>query len=292
MSRWAEKIPGVGASQRAYTAFLNKVRADSFDAMAETLSRNRPLTPDEAKVISHYINVSTGRGTIGMAENAGATLNSIFFAPRYVASRFQLLLGQPLWYGALSGKVPFRGTGAARALVASEYARIFAGVAAVYTLGKLAGAEIETDPRSTDFGKLRFGNTRIDPLAGVQQATVFLSREASGETKTARNRIVPLTGNVPYGGRTAVDVAVTFGRTKLAPVPGTIIDLRQGKNFAGVPVTVGSEALDLVTPMSLGDIYESMQAQGVPKGAALGVLSIFGENIRSYDALGPKRQTQ
>lgn len=290
MSRWAEKIPGVGASQRAYNTFLNKVRADSFDAMARTLSNgDRPLTADEARIISNYINASTGRGTLGMRDNAAVALNTAFFAPRYVASRFQMLLGQPMWYGALSGKVPFRGTLKARALVASEYARIMAGLGAVYTLGALAGDKIETDPRSTDFGKIRIGNTRIDPMAGVQQATVLLSRELSGKTKTARGRVVPIRGRVPYGGTTAFDVLTRFGRTKLAPVPGTVVDLLQQKNFAGEPVTLGSEALDLVTPMSIGDIYKSMIEQGVPKGTALGVLSIFGENIQTYDALHPKR---
>ena len=49
MSRWAEKIPGIGASQRAYVTFLNRLRADSFDAMVEKLGKKGQVTLEEAR---------------------------------------------------------------------------------------------------------------------------------------------------------------------------------------------------------------------------------------------------
>src|SRR6185436_8004561 len=64
MSRWADKIPLVAASQRAYVTFLNKLRADSFDAMANGLARNKELTEVEAKAIANFVNVATGRGNL------------------------------------------------------------------------------------------------------------------------------------------------------------------------------------------------------------------------------------
>lgn len=284
MSRWAGKVPLVAGSQRAYTTFLNKLRADSFDAMASSLSRSGRLTPNEAKVIAHYINVSTGRGTFGLNEQAAVGLNSLFFAPRYVASRFQLLTGQPLWYGAASGKVPFRGTGAARRLIAGEYARILGGAAVVYALGLASGASIETDPRSSDFGKLRFGNTRIDPMAGLLQVSVLLSRLGTGETKTSKGKTESIRGKVKFGKSDASEIIGRFARTKLSPLAGSALDLASGKDYAGQPISPKDVALDLATPMTLNDIYKSMKEQGIPAGTALGILSIFGESIQNYDS--------
>ena len=281
MARWAEKIPGVGASQRAYTTFLNKLRADSFDAMSRTLARTGELTPTEAGAIANFVNVSTGRGSMGMRENALVGLNTIFFAPRYVASRFQLLAGQPM----------YRGSARTRTAIAEEYARFLIGVGAVYAIANTSDGTIETDPRSADFGKVKFGNTRLDPMAGLLQSTVLLSRITTGETKTSKGNIVPIRGEkVPYGSGNAADVMARFLRSKLSPVIGTGVNIAAGKDVVGQPVTPESTAKSLLVPLSLQDIYKAMLEQGVPEGTALGILSIFGMGLQNYNSQKPINQ--
>lgn len=295
LSRTAAKIPLVGhvvkASERAYITYLNKLRADSFDAMAATLGKNGRVTTEQARILSNYINVATGRGTIMLADQAAAGLNAVFFAPRFVASRFQMIVGQPLYYGLLRGEAPLTGKGAlaARALVASEYARILTGVAVVYGLGVAAGADLETDPRSSDFGKLRFGNTRIDLLAGVGQMTVLVAKLKTGEKKSLRTgRIIPLVpppgGKLKYGSEDLDDTLVKFARYKLAPAPGLAWDYLSGTDAIGNPTTASSLATKALIPISLSDIYATMQEQGVPKGTAIGVLSVFGAGVQNFDA--------
>lgn len=268
MSRWARHIPGVGASERAYTTFLNRLRADSFDAMAANLGRRGKVTAEESKAIANYINAATGRGNLDAAAKWAQGLNTFFFAPRYVVSRFQLLAGQPF----------YRGTGRTRFLIAKEYGRMLAGVAVVYALGKQAGATIENDPTSTDFGKLKFGNTRVDPLFGLSQVTTFLSREAlevkhffaqDGEKRPK------------YG--TGGEVLGRFLRTKLAPGIGAGVDIISRKNVVGQKVTPQSVATGLVTPLSIGDIYSAMKEQGVPRGTALAILALFGMGAQNYE---------
>ncbi|MGH8030447.1 MAG: hypothetical protein ACREO3_10995, partial [Arenimonas sp.] len=133
LSRWLDKLPngalgaalgagvggliggpvgaGVGAvagvrfggivrgSGRAYVTFMNKLRADSFDAMYYALSTDGKLTQEEGEAIANYINVATGRGIIltDRVTQSSAIANVAFFAPRLVASRFNLLFGQPLY---------------------------------------------------------------------------------------------------------------------------------------------------------------------------------------------------
>lgn len=282
MSRWAEKIPGVSASQRAYTTFLNEIRANSFDAMVKGLSKGEKPTPVELNAISNYINVATGRGNLGMKENALVGLNTIFFAPRYVASRFQYLAGQPL----------YRGTARTRKLIATEYARTLIGLGTVYTLAKASGATIETDPRSTDFGKIKYGKTRVDPLAGLAQITTLLGRLTLGATKTQSGKIVPLREQlvygikkpkVAYGSDNIGSVLFRFLRSKLSPVLGAGVDIAVGEDIVGNKVTPTTVATRSLIPLSFNDIYETMKEQGVPAGTALSILAAFGMSVQTYD---------
>lgn len=275
MSRWAEKIPVVAGTQRAYSTFLNKLRADSFDAMAKTLVRRQgELTPERANAIANFINVATGRGNVVGKEATLVGLNTYFFAPRWVLSRFQLALGQPL----------IRGDKHTRRLIAEEYAKYLIGMGVIYGLWRMSGEEVETDPRSSDFGKLRVGETRVDLMAGLQQGTVLMSRLASGETKRLSGQVVPIRGeDIPYGSDDSAQVIGRFLRTKMAPVPGSAVDLLSGKNVAGEPVTPQSELMELTVPLTYRDIYKAMIEQGVPVGTALSLLAIFGAGVQTYD---------
>ncbi len=269
MSRWSRKIPGVSHSERAYTTFLNRLRADSFDALAKSIGRR--LEPEEAKALANYVNVATGRGNLASASGAAISLNTAFFSPRFVVSRFELLAGQPLYHG----------TAATRIAVAKEYARFLGGIGVVYALAQASGATVEKDPRSSDFGKLKFGNTRVDPLSGLSQSTVLLSRLATGKTKSPSG-MKSIYGDVPFGQPDAADVAGRFLRTKLSPVLGTGLDVLSGKNVVGQPVTAGQAAARMVVPLSIGDIHDAMLDQGIPRGTVLGLLALFGMGVNAY----------
>ena len=280
MSRLAEKIPGVAASQRAYTTYLNRLRADSFDAMVKTLAVREKPTPVEAKAIANFVNVATGRGSLGMKEGALVGLNTVFFAPRYVLSRFQILAAQPF----------YRGTIRSRAIIAKEYARFLTGLAVVYSLGLLADGNVEVDPRSSDFGKIRFGKTRVDPLAGLSQTATLVSRLVTGETKTLRGKIRPLRGEkVSFGGGDSADVIARFLRTKLSPVVGTGVDILAKRDVVGEKVTISRIPGKLLAPLALNDIYDAMIEEGVPAGTALAVLAIFGMGLQTYGNRGRRQ---
>jgi hypothetical protein len=281
MSRLAGKIPLVAGSQRAYNTVLNKVRADSFDAMMATLARNGEVTDVEGRAIANFINVATGRGKLGPAEQAATTLNTIFFAPRYVASRFQIIAGQP-FYG---------GNYRTRKAIAAEYARLLTGLGVVMALGAASGAELEWDPRSSDFGKLKYGNTRIDPLMGLSQTTRLIARTVTGSKKELDGDVVPIRGEgVPYRGDTVASTIGDFLRTKLAPFPGVVLDIATGENAVNEPVSPLSAAAGLVTPISFGEIYEVMRDQGIPRGTAFGLLSIFGMGLQHYEEREAERR--
>jgi hypothetical protein len=288
MSRWVNKIPKalgggfVRGSQRAYTTFLNQLRADSFDAMFESLGGTGKVTKEEGKSIANFINVATGRGIIGSSAKpqGNPALATIFFSPRLVASRFNLLAGQPL-YG---------GTARTRKLVAIEYAKYLAGVAVAVGLAALMKDDedetpvLETDPRSSDFLKVRYGNTRLDLFGGLLQATILMSRLISGSTKSLDGEVKPIRGeDKGFSDAGAGDIIWRFIRSKLSPAIGSMVNLVEGEDFAGQPTDLKNEAKKMVIPMSFGSIADAMEEQGIPRGTVLSILSIFGAGLQTYE---------
>ena len=154
MSQLPEKIPAFGkiirGSNRAYTGFLNKLRADVFDDLiksAQSLGHN--VEGRVGKDIARFIGAATGRGTLPKSiEGAAVALNSVFFSPRLMASRLQLL--NPVFYTKLD---PFVRKEALKSLLT-----LGSTAATVMGLAKLGGAEVGSDPRNADFAKIKIGN--------------------------------------------------------------------------------------------------------------------------------------
>ncbi len=262
----------VDTSNRAYTTILNLLRADTFDALLAKSANPRDVSDAKIKALAEYVNIATGRGSMGKAAMASQTLATVFWSPRLVTSRFQLLLGKPMWGGTME----------TRRLIATEYARMLGGVAGVIALGIAAGGKVEDDPRSASFGKLKFGNTFVDPLMGLSQSIVFMFRLATGETKAQTGKIEQLRGEKPSFGASTTDVIARFLRAKLSPMLGTAVNLLEGKNVVGEKATPAQVAQSLTVPLSLQDIYKVMRDNGVAAGSAIMLLSLLGMGVQNY----------
>lgn len=281
----------VSASARAYTTFLNSMRFQLFKYMVSNLGANGQVTIDEAKVIATYINVATGRADLGSWNQAMANLNTVFFAPRYVTSRFQYL-AMP-FYILPSTKV----SGRVKKMIAMEYARHALGLASFLGLSVALGSlltddeeekpTVELDPRSSDWMKLRIGETRIDPMAGLSQSVTLIGQITTGQKKQITGGMKALYGkDRKFGDPDLWDVFTDFGRKKLAPVPGAMIDLMVGENVIGEKETPLSVATGLFIPLSGKEVIETMRARGFLGGGPLvSVLSLLGMGGGTY---GPR----
>jgi hypothetical protein len=288
--RWAKRVPGVAASGRAYATFLNNIRFGLFKLLVANIGKNGQVTVAEGKVIANYINVATGRGDFKALNKAAANLNHLFFATRWVASRFQ--------YMVMPAYLPFTKTSwRVKKAIAKEYARTFTGAWAfagtLMALGYLAAGDDEEekptmsfDPRSSDFLKIKIGETRIDPFFGLQQALVVSAKLATGEKANSDGKVVSLTETKGYNADTRLTVGAKFLRTKLAPIPGAIVTAADDMtDVVGRKHTPFSLGRSLVTPLSFGEVANSIEAQGVPKGTAISILTLHGVGAGTY---GPR----
>lgn len=286
-SNLAEKIPIYGkiikGSERAYVAYLNKMRVDLFrqgvelfEADGKTIENSKELYEG----LASYINNATGRGGLGGLEKAAHVLNTAFFSPRLIASRINML--NPLYYTSLPKEV--------RMMAIKDMAKLVGFGASILGLAQLAGAEVEKDPRSSDFGKIKVGNTRWDIWGGFQQYVRIFSQLATGETKsTTSGQIRQLKGDeFPYKSR--LDQLGNFFRGKLAPVPGTAVDALAGRNVIGEEFDIGNKAAELFVPMIYQDIRDAWNDQGFSSIFTAGVPAAFGVGVSTFGGEAPKKK--
>lgn len=294
-SRWAKKVPGIGMSARAYTAFLNKLRADAFDHMAGLMGVEAG-NPEADKIIANFINKATGRGGLGSLENGNAPVHlaALYFSPRFVASRLQMLAFEPIW-SHKSGwhKSELKQTAAARKLVARMYVRgVLTWIAMRALLAMAMGEDDDdlekaTDARGSDFGKLKIGNVSFDFLAGLAPSIVLVSRLLTGKRRTSKGEISPIRGeSVPYGAPNARELVEDFLEQKEAPMPRILWQLANGEMGYGQELTKMNFAGNFV-PMLPRDIYQAFDEAGVGPGVAAAAAAYFGVGVNTRTPPAP-----
>jgi len=280
MSNLAERIPiGIGkvvrASNRAAVTFLNKLRADVFDSILTNAQKTGVdvTNPKFLNDLSKFINNATGRGTLPGLERAMVPLANVLFSPRLIASRVNLL--NPLFYASLEPTV--------RKEALKSLAGTTALMSTVLGLSSMAGAEVETDSRSTDFGKIKIGNTRFDIMGGFQQFIVLYSRLLSGKTKTTSTKQVRELGDPKtFKPQTRLSILEKFIQNKTAPLISLGLTLLRGKTPVGEDVSLSREISERFTPFVLQDLFDLVEERGL-LGIPFSIPAFFGVGIQTFD---------
>ena len=277
MSTLLDKVPGISGSQRAYTAFLNKLRIDSFndyvnkaEVAGEDVSLGSKTTEDLAKVVNNF----TGGARVGRVEGAVPLLNAAFFSPRKITSTIQMM--NPLNYvgSKISKTARLEAT---RNLIGSL--ALSAGIIALYAL--LTGRKQETDPTSSNFGKIRSGDTRLDVTGGNATYLNILSRLITGRIKGSSGVSRKL--GTGYGETSGFDLIAQFIRYKLSPNASLLVDAVTGANAIGEKKTVTQSVIDRFKPMFLDSLYELIESDTSGRfGFALA--GLFGAGLNTYSA--------
>lgn len=284
----AEKIPVYGklvrASNRAYTAFLNDLRANTLEqlvkdskVMGMDVTRNLPV----ARQIAEFINDATGRGSLKISigtkkinlERSARLLTDTFFSPRLIASRIRML--NPSTYIMSNPFVRRQYTHAMLRTIGAWW-----GIA---SLAEMAGAYVSKDPTSADFGKIRIRNTRIDPAGGFQQYLVLGSRikpeiaTIGSPTETGITPVDLLTGLIgtpggaytsstsgiryPFGEgykpETRWSTGLEFMTSKLHPVLKFAIDMARAHEKR--EFHLGDRTIQMFLPIITGDIMQILK---------------------------------
>ena len=265
MSKISEKIPGIGklvrATGRAYTGFLNKMRADVADQLIKA-QKDVGGDIESQKFLSdlgYFVNASTGRGSLGGLERAMPVLSQGLFSARKLAATFNML--DPRMYTTTSPTV--------RKEALKTMSSFLAGGGTILTVAKMNGAEVGDDPTSTDFGKIKIGNTRINVFGPYQQLAVLFSRLYKGyaTSSVTKRRITLGEGYKPLN---KLDLISRFFEQKEHPTLSFIVDSLRGQTQVGQPFKASAEILERFIPMVLSDGYDLWKEHG-----NIGLLGVF-----------------
>lgn len=283
----AEIFPWVRQSERGALTFVNKFRQDYAKRIYDGWV-NKGLEPSQQDMegLAKWTGIISGRGTLPKfdgSREAISMMNTLFFSPKFLFSRIQAV--NPQTYMQMTP------------LMRKEYVRDMVGVfgpafgamslvAAGAKSGLFPGVNVELDPRSSDFGKVRIGQQRIDPWGGFQPLARYMAQAATGQAKNS-------SGDIRDRGRG--QTVMNFFRGKAAPIPGFLIDALTGKDFTGQEVDVSTgggldrAAAERMTPLFAQDMADAFRAEGYG-GMAIAMPAAFGIGVQSYNSAAAIQQ--
>lgn len=272
MSKFARRIPGIRQSERAYVTFLNKFRYDVMSDVVRGWEKGgKAATNQELDQLALFLNRATGRGGLGKLEDMAPILNIAFFSPRLLSSRLTLPLS------LVARDVPRR----VRQQVARDLAASVSTGIGILGIIKMSGlADVQVDPRSSDFGKIKVGNTRIEFWGGFQPIARYMAQLITNERRGLKSDKVE---GLDFAGRSGrLDTITRFLRSKAGPPTSAAADVllfREGflgediaapgkeGEFLGTTIPgVPREFYERLAPLFVQDMIEAVSLDGLTGG--------------------------
>lgn len=256
------------ASNRSFAVAMNYMRAAAFDSFVKN---NPSATQEEKSAYAKYVNAASGRGTLGKFEGAAQGLATVFFAPRFMTSRFQApgLLVTNLYKDVTTKER----SGIVTKAIARDWAGLLIAGGVALALAKWAGAKLEGDPEDSDWGKIQIGKTRVDIWGGFQQpARLSLSVIISGAKSIGWMK--------GKSREAALDSVLRFGKYKAAPTITVTNALWSGYNVIGREQSRTETIIRAYMPLTFQEMIDQFKETedwfdtawtGVGSGVGLGL---------------------
>ena len=263
-----ERIPLLGrlfkASEVAYNGGALRLRADLADRLITIADKSgvNTLNPDEAKGIGHLVGSLTGRGSLGKAEVLAKETNVLFFSVKFLKSNIDTLIAPEKYVATKLGlRTPEnKGFAFAEREAAKSTMNIVATMGVLLLLANLFDPdEVDEDPRSTNFGKIKIFGHWVDITGGMASLVTLLARmtptKHNGKwgiwKKSSTGNWTNMIGG-EYGTQTAWDnIMDTLISNKLSPAAGLLRDAMRGEMFSGKKFNLQDAVANLVTPLSI-----------------------------------------
>ncbi len=269
----------VRLSNRIYALYGNLQRFDVTYQVMGNMEKTGLyadwVASGKANSFGQLINWASGRGSLPawMSGKGAVVANQIFYSPRFMFSRVEYPVKAAQTIFAKSTPAPIRKE-AIRQLVAT----VGTGTTILALIKQSGVADVEVDPRSSDFGTIRIGNTRIKFWGGWLPYARFFTQLATNERKVVDSgKIV---------GLNRLNTSIRMGRSKLAPFPGLITDLMAGETYIGeefeaTPEFATSQAQQRLAPLFISDVIDAIRTEGWI-GGVTAIPGFFGAGVSSY----------
>jgi hypothetical protein len=269
----------IAASDRAYSGFLTKLRADVYDHILDNAQQaGVNYNRKQLTSLSKFINSASGRGDGSITRQVSRL--QVLFSARLWKSRLDTL--NPAYYARLDPE--------ARKFALQSAASFAAITTTILGLAKASGmADVGADPRSADFGKIKVGDTRYDVLSGLQQNIRLGAQLATGKKINSQTGEVQTLGaDRGFGKPSRLDLLYQFLENKENPLIAYGTKALRGTDQVGQPVNLATEAGKLAIPLNAQSVYSTAKDVGsLPKSLAMNAPGIFGVGVQTYGSTKP-----
>lgn len=279
-----EKIPVLGraykATEVAFNIFQFKNRADIADMFFAQAEKGGLDMADDLKGIGQLVNSLTARGSLGKFEVAGNIINAPFFSLRRQVSLADSLTGYQI-----GDKGSFaRKEGAKAALQQWIFISTVLGIASTLLPGS-----VETDPRSSDFGSIRYKDTRFK-IAQWASYITLAARMLSSSVKSSTSGKITKLNSGEFNSPTYWSLAEDFTTNKFSPFLSGVVQFAKGRDFKGNVPTVGSTIVGMYVPLGIKNMDEVLSNPNSANFLLTSALNLLGLNNTTYPNANIKTQ--
>lgn len=301
-----EKLPIISHSERAYEGFMKSARSRrAQDLIKKSMPmrhkvRLADLINDQTGYgrLGQYKGQKAGKADFGNLEKSADELADWIWSPRYFASRahqlnpINLLPGNLSRYGRMDNP-------AFREHWKDTLKDVAITGSGLYGLDKSGIADVNTDWRSTQFLRPKFGDTTVDVTGGAGSLIGRAGQAITGETsydgkvrpkdrwgtagRTLRSVLSPGAGAIVDLIPTAKGEQRTFmGKKTDAPMDAfDVLPDPIEKKLEEIPY--GATAIEHTSPMWWGDVVDTTRRSTLPPlgQAAIGAAGFFGASGRT-----------
>lgn len=293
------------AFERAGIGYLNTMRVLRYEDGRNLLTKGKngktfETDPESFKAVANMVNTFTGRASLGPLEKNAGLLSKIFYSPKNWASQLKTsTIGFPIFLLTLKDKGTFKPS-VAQKMAARDFISWFVTTAGIVSMIAYKAneddedeVEVDMNPLSSRFGKIRIGNIYIDPWGGFIQHIVLQARlynEAlvrGGEEKKLGDYNTPTRGGL----------IAEFAKNKLHPTASLLVGYLTTHDEDGKRVDAygndfiwKDEIQERVLPMIGSTLVEIFKEEPNLKGAFLGAYAFLGAGVNVYknEKVAPK----
>ena len=269
-----EKAPIVGrlfkASNVAFTNSGVRMRTELYKTLRDVKeSRGIEMTTEQIKGLGKVVNSVTARGDIGRLNNPIVRL--FMWAPKMLKADLDILTAHQF------SDIPK----ADKRVALDNIVKIIMVTAIIEAVATAYDDDAtEFDPRSSDFLKLKFGDTRLNFTRGIAAIIVLTARLLTGKYKSATTGEIKDYGS-GFAESNRFDVVLNYLVNKAPPATRSVIDVLRGRNFKGDPPTLSSVLIQAGVPISVQNVLELVANPTIDETFGV-ILDFFGLSATTF----------
>jgi len=268
------RIPIVGrlfkAADVSFTNSGVRMRTELYKTLRDVkVSRGIEMTTEQIKGLGKVINSVTARGDIGRLNSPITRL--LMWSPKMLKADLDILTAHQF------SNIPK----ADKRIALDNLVKIVITTAIIEGLVTANDDEAtEFNPLSSDFLKLKFGDTRVSFLRGIPGMIVLAARMLTGKYKSATTGEIKEYGS-GFAESSRFDAVMNYFINKTPPASRATIDVLRGRDFKGNEPTFSSILMQSGVPISVQNVLELVANPTTDKAFGV-VLDFFGFGSNNF----------